>query len=88
MSCLKILFMMILFACIIYLFACRNESAGPDNGNDTVLLEEIDDVLANPFKGFCPWIGSSNPIYNTKLQVATFSWKDIESIQATLESVS
>jgi len=73
--------MMILFACIIYLFACRNESAGPDNGNDTVLLEEIDDVLANPFKGFCPWIGSSNPIYNTKLQVATFSWKDIESIQ-------
>lgn len=45
---------------------------------EKVVLEEIDDVLPNPYKGFVPWIGSSNPVYDVKLQVATFGWADIE----------
>ncbi|HEX9975286.1 MAG TPA: DUF4832 domain-containing protein, partial [bacterium] len=44
----------------------------------SVVLEEIDDVLPNPFKGFAPWIGSKNPVYETKLQQATFAWSDLE----------
>jgi hypothetical protein len=49
--------------------------------DNKVILTEIDDVLANPFKGFAPWIGSNNPIYEAKLQQATFTWSELEPQQ-------
>lgn len=56
---------------------CPNRSS-TEPAIERVELEEIDDVLPNPYKGFAPWIGSANPVYNVKLQVATFGWADIE----------
>jgi hypothetical protein len=59
------------------LFQCsKKSSTEPVNGD--FVLEEIDDVLPNPFKGFVPWIGTQNPVYDTKLQYKTFEWRDIE----------
>ena len=58
------------------LFYCSS-STGPGDKN-TVQLEEIDEVLPNPFKGFAPWIGGSNPVYEAKLQEATYGWRDLE----------
>ncbi|MDZ7401793.1 MAG: DUF4832 domain-containing protein [candidate division KSB1 bacterium] len=56
---------------------CSKKSTNePDNGS--FQLEEIDDVIPNPFKGFAPWIGDENPIYETKLQYATFAWSELE----------
>lgn len=43
-----------------------------------VELQEIDDVLPNPFKGFAPWIGERNSVYDLKLHQATFGWADLE----------
>jgi hypothetical protein len=68
------------FLCLSFIFlilTCSKKSTNePDNGG--FQLEEIDDVLPNPFKGFAPWIGDENPIYETKLQQATFAWSDLE----------
>jgi len=61
---------------LLIISGCSESGTGSDNGNIT--LEEIDDVLANPFKGFAPWVGSKNPVYETKLQQATFGWADLE----------
>ncbi|MBN2367309.1 MAG: DUF4832 domain-containing protein [Calditrichaeota bacterium] len=56
----------------------KEEPTAPDDHDFEVVLKEIDDVLSNPFKGFAPWIGVNNPIYETKLQQATYTWKDLE----------
>ncbi len=56
----------------------KKDATQPPTNDDAVVLKEIDDVLPNPFKGFAPWIGSGNPRYETKLQYATFAWKDLE----------
>ena len=67
--------------CIVipFLLFCSKDSTEPSPGdNNAVTLEEIDDVLPNPYKGFVPWIGSQNPVYETKLQYKTFEWHDIE----------
>jgi hypothetical protein len=50
-------------------------------GNGGFQLEEIEDVLPNPFKDFAPWIGDENPSYEIKLQQATFAWSDLEPRQ-------
>jgi hypothetical protein len=59
----------------------KNSTSSDDDGNIT--LTEIEDVLPNPFKGFAPWIGNANPVYETKLQQATFGWRDIEPQQGS-----
>ncbi len=65
---------------IVLILTCSKKSPNdPDNGS--VQLEEIDDVVPNPFKGFAPWIGDENPIYETKLQQATFAWSELEPRQ-------
>lgn len=65
----------IICVCVLVLMSCSGKNS---TGPETVELEEIDDVLANPFKGFAPWIGSNNPVYDVKLQQATFGWRDLE----------
>lgn len=55
---------------------CKKNATESDG--DVVTLQEIDDVLPNPFKGFVPWIGTGNPVYQNKLQMATFGWRDLE----------
>ena len=62
-------------------FISCNDNTVNTNGDNGITLTEIDSVLPNPFKGFVPWIGSSNPVYETKLQMATFTWKDLEPQQ-------
>jgi len=59
-----------------FLLTCQSSPTDP--GVPAVELNEIDDVLANPFKGYAPWIGDSNPVYEEKLQEATFAWRDLE----------
>jgi hypothetical protein len=68
---------------LIFLIAigCK-ENTTESNGDEGITLTEIDDVLPNPFKGFAPWIGNSNPVYETKLQQATFGWRDLEPEQS------
>ena len=69
-----------LFLAGVFLFASctKKDTTQPPNDEKGVTLQEIDDVLPNPFKGFVPWIGTGNPGYETKLQYATFAWKDLE----------
>jgi hypothetical protein len=67
---------------LVLTFGCKESTTDP-NGDDGFTLTEIDDVLPNPFKGFAPWIGSSNPVYETKLQQATFGWRDLEPEQGS-----
>ncbi|UCF65185.1 MAG: beta-galactosidase, partial [bacterium] len=62
---------------LLGLFHCSKKSP-TETGNGDLILEEIEDVLPNPFKGFVPWIGNQNPVYDTKLQYKTFEWRDIE----------
>lgn len=62
------------------IFSGCSSTSEPEDNNE-ITLEEIDDVLPNPFKGFAPWIGNSNPVYETKLQQATFGWRDLEPIK-------
>jgi hypothetical protein len=64
------------------LFWFCSESTSPEEKNK-VVLEEIDDVLPNPFKGFAPWVGGSNPVYEAKLQEATYGWRDLEPQKGT-----
>jgi len=59
-----------------FVFSCSKKS--PNEPINSVKLEEIDDVLPNPFKGFAPWVGNENPVYEIKLQEATYAWSDIE----------
>jgi Domain of unknown function (DUF4832) len=67
------------FLLIVVLVTACSDSGTGSNNKDEITLEEIDDVLPNPFKGFAPWIGNSNPVYQTKLQQATFGWADLET---------
>jgi hypothetical protein len=46
--------------------------------DEEMQLEEISDVLPNPFKGYVPWIGIGTPEFQEKLQYATFAWRDLE----------
>jgi len=57
---------------------CSEKTTEPEDENGVVKLVEIDDVLPNPFKGFAPWVGDENPVYECKLQQATYSWRDLE----------
>ncbi len=70
----------VLSGVIPLIFCAKDEPTKPGGGTE-VVLEEIDDVLPNPFKGFAPWIGSENPVYDTKLQQATFTWRELEPQQ-------
>lgn len=63
---------------IVFLSSCSKDSPCSCEDDQGVVLEEIEDVLPNPFKGFVPWIGSQNPVYETKLQYKTYQWRDIE----------
>jgi hypothetical protein len=69
---------LVVLACVFALATAPFCSKNSPNGPDAVALEEIDDVLSNPFKGFAPWIGDANPIYETTLQQATFAWSELE----------
>ena len=66
------------FLLVTLFFSCNKQSAQNNDQIEPIVFEEIDEPLANPFKGFVPWIGSSNPVFETKLQVATFPWNAIE----------
>ncbi|OQC18202.1 MAG: hypothetical protein BWX72_00181 [Firmicutes bacterium ADurb.Bin080] len=57
-------------------FACKDNPV--EFELEEVELIEIDDPLENPFKGFATWIGDTNPMFDEKLQYATFAWRDIE----------
>jgi hypothetical protein len=75
MSARRLVFFLVLpLLAVAGVFCSKNSPTGPE----PVELEEIDDVLPNPFKGFAPWIGDSNPIYETTLQQATFAWSELE----------
>lgn len=66
------------FLLVTLFFCCNKQSAQNNDQIEPIVFEEIDEPLANPLKGFVPWIGSSNPVFETKLQVATFPWNAIE----------
>ena len=68
-------FILIVFLSAI-VFSCAKKS--PNESDNSVTLQEISDVLPNPFKGFAPWVGDVNPVYEVKLQEATYAWSDIE----------
>ncbi len=70
-SLLIISLMTVILACFLW----------EDSNDGPVSLTEIDEVLPNPYKGFVPWIGGDNPIYDAKLQVATFNWSDLEPVK-------
>ncbi|UCH10843.1 MAG: DUF4832 domain-containing protein [Fidelibacterota bacterium] len=72
-SRLIISLMMVFLACVP-----REES---NDDTVTVSLTEIDDVLPNPYKGFVPWVGSSNPVYDTKLYYGAYTWKNLEPVK-------
>lgn len=55
------------------------------NPEKTILLQEIDDVLPNPFKGFATRIGFNNPVYETKLQYSRFTWKELEPEKGVID---
>jgi len=48
-------------------------------------LQEIDDVLSNPFKGFATRIGFENPVYETMLQYSRFTWKELEPEKGVID---
>jgi hypothetical protein len=50
---------------------------GSDAETKSVVLEESSEVFANPYKGFAPWTGTVNPIYETTLSKATISWRQV-----------
>ncbi|MCF7805453.1 MAG: DUF4832 domain-containing protein [Candidatus Marinimicrobia bacterium] len=79
---IKRILRLLLLSGLLIIFACsKEEPTEPEDNDNKVVLEEIDDVLPNPFKGFAPWIGVNNPVYDTKLQQATFTWKELEPQQ-------
>jgi len=74
----KIFFILWAISFVAFLFSCSKDSPCGCEDDQGVILEEIADVLPNPFKGFVPWIGTQNPVYETKLQYKTFEWRDVE----------
>jgi hypothetical protein len=56
----------------------KKNAKEPQVSDISILLQEIDDVLPNPFKGFATRIGFENPIYETMLQYSRFTWKELE----------
>ncbi|GAB4362981.1 MAG: DUF4832 domain-containing protein [Calditrichia bacterium] len=61
-------------------FHCSRKSS-PTPPPDEFVLEEIDGPLPNPFKGFAPWVGNQNPVYDTRLQYKTYEWRELEPQQ-------
>jgi hypothetical protein len=57
--------------------ACTRNASSADAEKVVIVFEEIDDVLPNPFKGFAPWTGAINPVYETTLSKATVSWRTV-----------
>jgi hypothetical protein len=70
------LWLLVIFSLMHIATGCQENAT--ETNNDTATLQEIDDVLPNPFKGFAPWVGSGNPVYQVKLQEATYGWRDLE----------
>jgi hypothetical protein len=64
-------------------FFCTGDKSTEPVGDPEPLFKEIDDVLPNPFKGFAPWVGSQNPVYETKLQYKNYTWKELEPSPGT-----
>ena len=71
-----------IFSIILIVGGCK-KSTTESNGDEGFTLTEIEVVLLKPFKGFAPWIGNNNPVYETKLQQATFGWSDLEPEQGS-----
>jgi hypothetical protein len=63
---------------VLLLFSCSKKETTEPPDDSEIGLQEINDVLPNPFKGFAPWVGGGNPVYQTKLQYVTFPWKELE----------
>lgn len=63
--------------CLFLLFSCQEKQVTPppDQG---IILGEIDSVLANPFMGLVPWVGSDNLFYQTTLQYVNITWRELE----------
>ena len=68
---------------IIFLSCPKKSPTQPDGGPGP--LEEIDDVLANPFMGFAPWVGEQNPVYATTLQYVNLTWRELEPVEGTVD---
>ena len=51
----------------------------------TKKLQEIDDVLVNPYKGFATRMGYENPVYDTKMQYSRFTWKELEPEKGNID---
>ncbi len=71
---------MIFLLGLLILAGCIKKTGSEPGNGDTgaVVLEEIDDVLPNPFKGFVPTVGDENPVYDAKLQYETYAWRELE----------
>jgi len=59
-----LLYLSLLMGTASVFFCSKNSGTEPQDDTST-LLKEIDDVLPNPFKGFVPWVGVQNPVYET-----------------------
>ena len=77
-----LLYLSLLMGTASVFFCSKNSGTEPQDDTST-LLKEIDDVLPNPFKGFVPWVGVQNPVYETRLQYANYEWKDLEPSPGT-----
>ncbi len=75
---LKIFFLGVLAYFLVVSVNCAKQPTKTNDQTDSAFLEESDEILPNPFKGFVPWIGDQNPSYPTQLQYANFIWKDLE----------
>jgi hypothetical protein len=75
-------FKLILLLQIMFCLCCDKNSPSESQKQPGVIkIQEIDDILPNPFKGFAPWVGSENSTYPTTLQCATYAWADIEPVK-------
>ena len=68
---------------IVFLSCPKKSPTQPDGGPGQ--LQEIDDVLSNPFKGFAPWVGEENPVYATTLQYVNLTWRELEQVRGTID---
>ena len=69
--------MFLIFLLVVLLLFCSKDDTTkpPDDG---ITLTEIDSVLTNPYTGLVPWVGNTNPVYQTTLQYVNITWKELE----------
>ena len=60
----------------LLLFCSKDDTTKPPD--DGIALTEIDSVLVNPYTGLVPWVGNTNPVYQTTLQYVNITWKELE----------